>query len=43
MKSVSNLILEVEVHCHKVQGMMEAFTDTRYSSAKMSSSVHESR
>ena len=26
-KSVSNLILAVEVRCHKVQGMMEAFFD----------------
>ena len=34
MNSVSNLILEVEVHCHKVQGMTEAFTDTLYSRAK---------
>ena len=29
-KSVSNLILAVEVRCHKVQGMIEAFTDTLY-------------
>ena len=36
-KSVSNLILAVEVHCHKVQGMTEAFTDTLYSHAKTSS------
>ena len=28
MKSVSNLILAVEVHCHKVQGMTEAFFDS---------------
>ena len=41
MKSVSNLILEVEVRCHKVQGMTEAFTDTLYSHAKTSSSVHQ--
>ena len=34
--SVSNLILEVEVHCHKVQGMTEAFTNTLYSHAKTS-------
>ena len=27
---MSNLILEVEVRCHKVQGMTEAFTDTLY-------------
>ena len=27
-KSVNNLILEVEVRCHKVQGMMEAFCDS---------------
>ena len=27
-KSVSNLILAVEVRCHKVQGMMEAFFDS---------------
>ena len=27
-KSVSNLILAVEVHCHKVQGMTEAFFDS---------------
>ena len=40
MKSVSNLILAVEVHCHRVQGMTEAFTDTLYSRAKTSSSVH---
>ena len=40
MNSVSNLILEVEVRCHKVQGMTEAFTDTLYSRAKTSSSVH---
>ena len=25
---VSNLILAVEVHCHKVQGMTEAFFDS---------------
>ena len=31
---MSNLILEVEVHCHKVQGMMEAFTDTLYISVQ---------
>ena len=30
-KSVSNLILAVEVRCHKVQGMTEAFSDTLYS------------
>ena len=41
MNSVSNLILEVEVRCHKVQGMTEAFTDTLYSRAKTSSSVHQ--
>ena len=29
-----NLILELEVRCHKVQGMTEAFTDTLYSRAK---------
>ena len=29
MNSVSNLILKVEVHCHKVQGMTEALTDSR--------------
>ena len=29
MKSVSNLILAVEVRCHKVQGMTDAFTDTQ--------------
>ena len=40
-KSVSNLILVVEVHCHKVQGMTEAFTDMLYSRAKTSSSVHQ--
>ena len=40
-KSVSNLILVVEVRCHKVQGMTEAFTDTLYSQAKTSSSVHQ--
>ena len=40
-KSVSNLILAVEVRCHKVQGMMEAFMDTLYSRAKTSSSVHQ--
>ena len=33
------MILAVEVHCHKVQGMTEAFTDTLYSCAKTSSSV----
>ena len=38
---MSNLILEVEVRCHKVQGMTEAFTDTLYSHAKTSSSVHQ--
>ena len=38
---MSNLILEVEVRCHKVQGMTEAFTDTLYSRAKTSSSVHQ--
>ena len=27
-KSVSNLILTLEVCCHKLQGMTEAFTDT---------------
>ena len=27
-KSVSNFILVVEVHCHNLQGMMEAFTGT---------------
>ena len=27
-KSVSNLILAVEVRCHKVQGMTEAFFDS---------------
>ena len=41
MKSVSNFILEVEVRCHKVQGMKEAFTDTLYSRAKTSNSVHQ--
>ena len=41
MNSVSNLIPEVEVHCHKVQGMTEAFTDTLYSRAKTSSSVRQ--
>ena len=40
-KSVSNLILAVEVRCHKVKGMTEAFTDTLYSRAKTSSSVHQ--
>ena len=39
MKSMSNLILAVEVCCHKVQGMTEAFTDTLYNRAKTSSSV----
>ena len=34
MKSVSNLILVVQVLCHKMQGMMEAFTDTLYSREK---------
>ena len=38
---MSNLILEVEVHCHKVQGMTEAFTDALHSRAKTSSSVHQ--
>ena len=38
---MSNLILAVEVRCHKVQGMTEAFTDTLYSLAKTSSSVHQ--
>ena len=33
--------LEVEVCCHKVQGMAEAFTNTLYSHAKTSSSVHQ--
>ena len=33
--------MEVGVHCHKVQGMTEAFTDTLYSCAKTSSSVHQ--
>ena len=37
---MSNLILEVEVRCHKVQGMTDAFTDMLYSLAKMSVSVH---
>ena len=37
-KRVSNLILAVEMRCHKVQGMTEAFTDTLYSRAKTSSS-----
>ena len=41
MNSVSNFILEVEVRCHKVQGMTEAFTDTMYTHAKTSSSVHQ--
>ena len=40
-KSMSNLILEVEVRCHKVQGMTEAFTDTLYSLVKTSSSVQQ--
>ena len=40
-KSVSNLILAVEVHCHKVQGTTEVFMDTFYSCAKMNSSVHQ--
>ena len=40
-KNVSNLILAVEVRCHKVQGMTETFTDTLYSRAKTSSSVHQ--
>ena len=39
-KSVSNLILAVEVRCQKVQGKTEAFTDMLYSHVKMSSSVH---
>ena len=41
MKSMSNLILAVEVCCHKVQGMTEAFTDTLYyvQPCKTSSSV----
>ena len=34
IKSASKLILVVEVHCHKVQGMTEAFTDTPYNRAK---------
>ena len=38
---LSNLILEVEVRCHKVQGMTEAFTNTLYSLAKTSISVHQ--
>ena len=38
---MSNLILAVEVRCHKVQGMTEAFTDTLYRRAKTSSSVHQ--
>ena len=38
---MSNLILAVEVRCHKMQGMTEAFTDTLYSRAKTSSSVHQ--
>ena len=33
--------LEVEVRCHKVEGMTEAFTNTLYSLAKTSSSVHQ--
>ena len=41
MNSVSNLILEVKVRGHKVQGMTEAFTDTLYSRAKTSSSVSQ--
>ena len=36
-----SVILVVEVRCHKVQGMTEAFTDTLYSRAKTSSSVHQ--
>ena len=28
MKSVRNLILEVEVRCHKVQGMTDGFFDS---------------
>ena len=31
---MSNLILAVEVRCHKVQGMAEAFMDMLYSHAK---------
>ena len=38
---MSNLILAVEMHCHKVQGMTEAFTDSCYSRAKTSSSVRQ--
>ena len=38
---MSNLLLEVEVRCHKVQGMTEAFTDMLYSLAKTSSSIHQ--
>ena len=30
MKGVSNLILAVELRCHKLQGTTESFTDTLY-------------
>ena len=36
-----HLILAVEVRCHMVQGMTEAFADTLYSRAKTSSSVYQ--
>ena len=38
---MSNLILAVEVRCHKLQGMTEGFTDTLYRRPKTSSSVHQ--
>ena len=34
---MSNLILEVEVRCHKVQGVMEAFADTPCKNEQFSS------
>ena len=38
-KSVSKLILAVEVRCHKLQGMMEASMDMMCSCPKTSDSV----
>ena len=39
MKSMSNVILAVDVRCHKLHGATEAFMDTLYSRPEASSSL----
>ena len=40
-RTVLNVLGNVYLYTHKVQGMTEAFTDMLYSRAKTSSSVHQ--